>query len=512
MQTPAAYQSNPIPDPIVQQPQPPTGPAPATPIAPAYSAPQTSDYDAFANTNTNNYQQMGAPAGQQSAYQMPQTPVIAARKPRRKRKIVLSVLGAVIIAGLAGGYVFGMYLPAKPENVWNTAFDRTGKALDSLVETAANDSTSKAYEKLQVNGTVDVTSGTTKFNGTVDGKFDPTTANGAVTVNYNDPAGKQYKLAVDLRSQQADGETYPNSYLRLNGLKVLGLDALIPGISDYDNKWIYISSDYLKSLAPITSDDKAGTEPQVTKADVIEVSKAFARVTDEYVFTTNPAKAVVINKQFVGKETSEGVAAYHYKAGINKSHAKDYCTAVGNALADTAAYKKFAAADSSADATDQKASITQSCEDGTKDIKDTDGFDLWVEQSFKLIQKVRFTDSKDTGAYIEVGQGYNGTNVIPQFARYHSDKDKLDLNEEASLDTASKATTITVTGKQQKTDTSDGFDMSLKLNMTPFTGTVPFDKPANSIPLTDVFKRFGIDPTQLTSPTGVLQDDTTSSI
>ena len=423
----------------------------------------------------------------------------------RRRKLLWVGLAALVVAGAAGGYVFGLYLPNKPDHVWGLAFSRTGDALDTLVNSAVSADTTKAYQKLQLTGDLNVKSGSASFRGSLDGKFDPTTAQGTVKISAGDSEGQKYDLGIDLRSQRPKDALYPDSYLRLSGLKALGLDAYLPGIGDYDNKWVYISGDYVKSLVPAMTDSQSkDTNPQLTRDDVAEVAQTLTRVTKQYVFTDDQSKAVVINKEFLGKDQSEGASTYHYKAGLNKDHAQAYCVALGNALLETKAYKKFNAVDGTAGKTDPKTTVTKDCADSTGGIKDTSSFELWVERGHDLIQKVKVADPSEPGNYVEVGQTYKGGTTIPQFARYHSDKDKLDIAEQATLDTTTKAVKLTVSGREQKTATSEGFDISLNLNASPYNGTVPFDRPADAVPLPEVLKRFGIDPSQFTSPSSSL--------
>ncbi|QQS18732.1 hypothetical protein IPL68_01460 [Candidatus Saccharibacteria bacterium] len=61
----------------------------------------------------------------------------------------------------------------------------------------------------------------------------------------------------------------------------------------------------------------------------------------DHVFTSDSAKAVIVRKQFIGKEQINGIQAYHFKAGIDTKNAKTYCEVIVRKMATTSLVKSL---------------------------------------------------------------------------------------------------------------------------------------------------------------------------
>src|SRR5688500_18121467 len=55
----------------------------------------------------------------------------------KKKALVAAGAAAVVVLG-AAGYVFGFYLPNKPENVYKSALSNTGEGYQALIDYADN--------------------------------------------------------------------------------------------------------------------------------------------------------------------------------------------------------------------------------------------------------------------------------------------------------------------------------------------------------------------------------------
>jgi hypothetical protein len=411
------------------------------------------------------------------------------------RKKLLIVSGSTLaVLLLAAGAVFGLYLPNTPGNVYNTGVERSGDALNTLVASATAVDKLKSYTTSNIQGSVSAKVEGSEYSGDFTTSFDKISSDSGVNIAFKADGGQTQKLTVKSLTQLPESSLYPDVYLQITGLKALGLDAFVPGVSDYDGKWIYASSDYLKSLGGdygITAGDN--TKSEVTASDIASLVRAGWKETQDYVFTTDKDKAVLQQTSFVGKEEVDGIKTYHYKMKLNAAHVKDYCVALTSAVTATDAYKKLSG-QSDSEIADAKKEASKSCDDTAKDItKDNDSFDMWVDAKYKLIHKYRFTDPDNKQAYFDVGQNYTGGDKISLFVNYVDGKAKT--KGAFTLDTDVKADTTAAT-LEVTNSSDDSFKITAKLNATVSDKAVKITKPtANIVTVQDILKKFGLNPT-----------------
>jgi hypothetical protein len=418
------------------------------------------------------------------------TPPPSGSKPKMtKRKKLLLIGTPLVVLLLAGGAVFGLYLPNTPSSVWNTAVNRTGKALDSVVTSATEAKQLESYKTSQVSGNLTATFGESSYSGELTSKYDDTNSDSGLNVTLKSSDGTN-KIGAQLVTQSAPGSVYPDLYFKISGLKELGLEDLSPGLTTYDNRWIFASSDYLKSLGARIAEGDQKKQSPVTAADTAEVARAVTKVTREYVFSTASDKAVFVKKRFVAKEKVDGISAYHYKVGVNTAHATAYCEAVGNTVISSKVYKKLTGYDD-AQLTKDKATSKTSCASNTKDnLKDSDEYDLWVDGKYKLIHKIRQYDENSTTEYTDFGQNYKGDDEISLFLNHINTKDGS--STKATLGTNLKTNITSATFAYTNGDKTNPISVKANLSMKPLTGKIQTTKPTDTIPLQDVLSQLGL--------------------
>jgi hypothetical protein len=420
-------------------------------------------------------------------------------RPSRKRNILMLGGGVTLVLALMAAVVFGWYLPNTSASVYNTGINRSGKALNTLVTSATDAKQLEAYNTSTINGSVVANLDGGKYSGDFTTTFDKTTMNGGLDVKLTAKDSATKTLNIKAMSQIPTGSIYPDVYFQVIGMKTLGFDDYAPGLSDYDGKWISVSSDYLKTLSSdygVKTGDN--TKDQVTAADMAELAHAGVTVTQQYLFSTAPDKAVFEKKSFVGKESMDGLNTYHYKVGVNVDHAQAYCVALSNAVYSTAAYKKLTG-ETDKEIADDKASAAKDCPNAVKDeVSSSDTFDLWVDGKYKLIHKIRIYDKKDKKSYTDVGQTYLGGSKLSLFSNFHEDVGKTD--GKFTLDTDFKAAKTSGELYIKSTNQDYPYDVTVKVNAEASSKKVEFNKPASSIPLQDILKKFGLDPSGGTDP------------
>jgi hypothetical protein len=414
-----------------------------------------------------------------------------------KKKLLLLGGGVVVIVALLVGAVFGLYLPNTPDNVFSTGITRTGKALDMVVTSATEPKKLASYKTSAISGSVDATLAGSKYTGKFTTIFDKSSLDGGLDFTLNSSDGTKEALNAKVLSQIPADSNYPDVYFQVNGIKSLGLDALIPGISEYDGKWIVASSEYLKSVGGTFLSTTDNTQTQVTSSDIAELARTSSAVTKDYLFSTTQDKAVFIRQSFVGKENIDGLTAYHYKVGVNVAHAKAYCVALTNSLLATSAYKKLSGETTAQLQTDKKTTVSDCQTSVDQTVKSSDSFDMWIDGKYKLVHKFRIYDTQNKGSYTDVGQLYKGGDKLSVFANYHDETGKSDGTFTLDTDLQTSSTKGVITFKSS--DSNNPYDITATIEAVSSTKPVTITKPTNPLKIQDVLSKFGID----TSPGAV---------
>lgn len=405
--------------------------------------------------------------------------------------------GLVIVAVLllASGYAFGYYIPNKPANVFKTGLSRTGLAIDKVTTAGTDKSKLDAVKKIELSGDVTVNGPSGKQSGSFSSHYDQTQSDSSLTYK---PDGSSKAFTVQALTDMPSGQTYPDVYFKVTGLAALGLDQFAPDLLQYDSKWINMSPAFFQSIAPA---DAAGTQTkqpdeQFTPQDAAEIAKAAVSTTRDYVFTNDPAKNVLVNKSFKGKEKLENkISADHYVVGINKAHAKDYCKALVTNVVATNGYKHLPGV-STATLNDDRDAAIKSCQDEIDtSLKDSDTFDMWVNTGNKLIAKVRFTDTTDKTAYLDIGQSYTKGSTFPVFYVFHSGQSHEDARIDWTTDFDKSTSQLAFNGTFGTG--SDKYTVKANAAFKPYNGDLKITKPTDAVPMEKVLQSLGIDPSML---------------
>lgn len=437
------------------------------------------------------------------------------KKKRNMKPFIIGGGAAAFVLLLGAGFVLGYYLPNKPENVWKTGLSRSGKALDKLVTNATEKETVDSFKKSEFSLTAEATWKDGSFNGTASVKYDESKLNGSVDFTSKTEGEADQKYSAKLLSELPKDESYPTTFFQLSGIKTLGLESMLPGINEYDGKWIVVDKEYVRSLSdsygamfgsmlpmPDSGGDAEVTaeaskeEPQLTHADVTEVVRAMSAVNNEYLFNPDPKKSVLENRQSLGREKVDDISAFHYRVGVNKDNYAAYCKALEDRFFATNAFKKFNEGKDISDA-DEKAAH-EGCDSSSEGIKASDEFDLWVDSKYKLIYKIRFTDKEDQASYLDVGQKYKGGDNVSFFVAWNGGKEKFEgkFTLDTNLKTSETSGAIDFSGGEA----DDKFNAKATFEAKPLQGEVVIDKPKDAIKIEDIFKKYGVDPAEYLAP------------
>lgn len=281
-------------------------------------------------------------------------------KKSKKKFVIAGAVGAFLLLAVSA-FTFLYYIPNTPNQVWANGLTNTGKEADAFLKTLSEPDAFKSLEKNQitVKGTAEFGKNTYSIN--ADSKVDATKSDSGLSVSGKDESGKTYKLDAKVKTVLPDNATFPNIYFMVSGLTSLGLDdAIVPGASKYENKWIAVEQDFFKQF--LGQDEKTQDNKNITQNDVTSVLKDINTVAKEYVFTNNPKKAVIEKTNFVATEKSEGITANHYKAKLNAENVKSLCKATVEKLSNNASFKRIVGSDSESFKTYKEDSL-KSCDE-----------------------------------------------------------------------------------------------------------------------------------------------------
>lgn len=423
------------------------------------------------------------------------------------KRIMMIGAGVAVFLLVILGYIFGIYIPNKPENVYSTGLDRTGTALEKVVNKITSKEQLAKLESGEVNGTFELKTGDETINGTLAAKYnaDKLVANIDATSKLAGQDDQTYGVSVV--SEKPDGADFPNIFFKATGVNLLGLDQIIPGIDNYNDKWVEIDGDYAKSLEEsfaglIGGGLSSSASTNVSSASVAQLAKSLSGVANDYIFTSSPDKSVFVQKEFVGKETVGDTKTYHYKVSLNKENVGTLCKAFNQALIDSDISKSTG--DNPEAVESEKADANAICDEAKGNIGDDETLDLWIDAKYKLIYKVRFTDQINPETYVEIGQSYKRGDVATLFVNYKDADLKIDAQAVVSTNMKTGASNFKLAVNSNSDEEADKVSLTLSLDSKPLNGDIAIDKPKDAVKLKDAANQLGIDIDSLITPQSTL--------
>lgn len=445
------------------------------------------------------------------------------------KRLIIAAITAVVLAVGIGGFVFGYYIPNQPENVWETAMNRTADEMSAFVEKIGDPKIMESLtkNKMTITGAYDGNEIEVDLN--VDSKFDKKSTDNTIGLDVKgQQPDQQINLKADFKTQIIDDSLWPNIYFRVSGFSELGISNFLPGINDFEDKWISIEQDFYKEF--LRDENGSVADENITQEEIASIASDIASVTNEYLFTADESKAVLKLKEFVGTEESEGIKANRYRTEFQQDKAEDYCKALIDKLFQNKTVRRLD------DITDsnQKEKADQEKEDCDFKTDDEtsqasafkDEIDVWIDKKYKLLHKVRIVEDLEAQAkfyqkekkdceersnpygfnnsdtfckyyeeqietgekYYEFGQIYNGRDEMRLFSVGKSETNREKYEYRADLNVHIK--TLIINGRIFVTDKSeDGFGtFHIDINTEPYDGEIDSGKPEDATSIQDVTK------------------------
>jgi hypothetical protein len=418
----------------------------------------------------------------------------------KKKWIIPAVATAAVAAILGGGYVFGMYLPNRPETVFSKSLVQTGKAADKLVEYSSKQMQAK-YVGSKIDGTLSVKSSGASIDATIKGESDA--KNTALTLSA-DVAGQ--KMSIDLRMIDSAQSTSPDTYLKLAGVKSFLQQAGGAQLAALDGQWVAMDHTVVDSFKK-QLETATGTQANLSETPTPEqINDAIAKVqavNKAYLFTDDKDKAVLHYKDFVGKETVDGRVLNHYTVGYDKAHLEAYMDAVSKAL-DESKLNDWSKKQNSGKNLSDLISL-KSAKEAVAKNKGTETFDVNVDTATKLIQSVTFTSQdKTTPGTLTIAQNYTSGDSYPFSLRVKTTGKENPSDMTLGL-TANMKTNVLDLNLKGASGTNSDTTYTMVAHILPSNDKVTITAPTGAKPVTDVLKQLGVDPGVLGSSTTVPQ-------
>lgn len=423
----------------------------------------------------------------------PSPPVAALSGPQQNSKKLWGlVAGVTIVLLLVAGCVLGLYLSNTPGRVYNASLVNSGEALDKLIDYSKTQAKAN-YKSTSLEGMVHV--------GSPNGSYD-LSLNGAAEKGGDsdlhlkvDALGE--KFTADVLTSIPTGNTAPDVYFRLSGVKHFLDSAGLNSLDSLDGQWVVVDhtllETYMRGLEKGTSVGlNSSAITNVPTAAELQDALAKAQIVNrQYLFTSDSSKAVLTDEKFIGKETSTGRTVDHYKVGYNKAHLEAYASSMATAL-DGSALNDWSKKANNGKSLSQAMNFN-SLEKSIKSAKSDYTFDLWADTKTKLISKLTFTNPSDQSSIFTVSQGYTGGNKYP-FGLSMSSKATTNHPESYSLNATLDTMTNTLSATfSSSMTTSDGTTTSNgNFSVAPSNGLVKVSIPSKAKSITDILLSLGL--------------------
>src|SRR5690606_854759 len=129
-------------------------------------------------------------------------------------------------------------------------------------------------------------------------------------------------------------------------------------------------------------------------------------------------------------------------------------------------------------------------------------FQMWIDAKYKLIHKVRVYEDTSSQEYSDVGQIYTGGDKVSLFWNYVAGADDWHVKVTVDVDIAKASSNGKVTMKGEE------FEGEASITAGRYEGDVVFRKPSDAVPIAELLKQFGFDPTGLSG----IYEDTEDSV
>jgi hypothetical protein len=411
-------------------------------------------------------------------------------KKRSSPKLFITALLAILAAGSA--FAFGYYLPNQPENVYSASLDRTGEALQQVLSQTTDSEQLRRFASSEISGSLEVATADQTYTAALTSRYDSGRSDSKLSINLTDSAvGSQNDtFDFELLTDKAGDQRYPDVYFRYQNIAAFGLDQFMPGLSQYDGRWIVVPASLIDEAAgELSTVEENDGEPVFTAEDASELAQITADVTNTYLFTSDEEVSVFQLQEYIGEETIDGDTHYRYRLDVNSNNAVRYCQVLSERIIRSGPYQRLSGATEEELSTAVGDAVAE-CDDVVRQSMEiASDFNLWANRRTKLVHKVGFTqqelgssnEEKDS-YYVEVGQNYQGGDEFALFFRSSqlTGEQRIEFTLTSNIETLNTDIEVNYADEIDD-DVAMSETANLKLNIVPLTEPVKVDPPAGAI-------------------------------
>lgn len=427
----------------------------------------------------------------------------AAVETKTGRKKLPKLLPVALIAALlvgGGAYAYTGVYKQQPSVLWDDAMSNTSKGLSQL----------SSYDNLTQEGS--------KFNASFNVEK-PLAASGSISGkargNQVDVSGSVSasgaKVDFSVLSKTAEGSEYPDIYAKVTGLSSVTAftgPQIGAQLAQFENQWFFVDHTLLAQAA--NSAAQSGTDKtdiNFTEEDIKKIRENYTNVLNDYVFTSDKAKAIASPTGDTVKEDFDGHASVKYKVELNKDNLKSFTVALKDAAKGTKLESMLGAENKTLDE-------TFNFDELSKEIDKIDTgkatAEVWVDKGTRLVRNIRIAPEVDNGtATVDIGLDYNGGDELPFYIRINGDDDEakgtIAIGLKANKNSSKAELTVNV-DMDFKAARGQDIKASLKLTSEPSNEDVNPAKPDGAKNIMEVFG-MGSDLQSFEDPSAIEESD-----
>lgn len=378
--------------------------------------------------------------------------------------IPIIIIAFVLLFSIGVAAYVGVTLPNNPENLWNKALSNSAKSLDKLAEYRESQ---KSVKGAKFNGDFKLNSQSVVADGSFEGK----TYEGNSEMRV-DVGAIGARVSAEILAIKPESTKSPNIYFKVDGLgglaSVLGQGSpeVQPLIESINSQWYVIDHTLIDQMTA-TAGAELGT---ITPEEAKKLTDTLVATTNEYVFSTEPEKAVLSISEEIGKETLNDRKVYHYKVNMNKENLVKYLETLKSRIKELN-IKSLENSDKTFDGVIKSVQDSQAV---------TVPADVWVDMSTKLIRKIKLTNKDSQNQYLEVSLNYDGKGKeFPLEFKVMSDENgtKSNIKLNVILDTGSNKTTTALSADIEEggVKSNVGVNFTIENNNDPVGVVLPKD-------------------------------------
>jgi len=401
----------------------------------------------------------------------------------------LGLIVAAVVVVLGGGSAlayFGYYM--NPNTIWSQSMGNMNGGYNKLTS-YLNTSSKTQYKGVSENGSFKLQA----FGSSYSGSLKSQSEGAAATVSAKVDLGIA-NLDLEVRSVAAAGNSTPDLYLQLSGIKSLSSylgSGFGTELGSLDGQWIEINHNLLNDIKNnfVKQQETQTSSPKLTWSEIYSFLQSAGNVDQKYLFSTNSSTAVTKVIKNIGLKTVNGHSTYEFKVGFVPAHAKAYVTAMCGALqqSDLGGYIKAETGD-----TVGNSSTCTQLESAAASLKSSDTVDIWADTSTRLIYQVQVADPSSPAAnFIDIGLNYKGGSSYPFYVS-GQEKDgstTIGYSVVATLDEANNSVNLVIGANGTG---SDQIKFSSSFALAPSNANLSVQAPSNAMPITTVLNNLGL--------------------